>query len=388
MTPLPEKRTTRTLFQHAIKSWNDDNCMALGASLAYYAIFSLFPLLLIMLSIIGFLYSSLGDLIVWVNDITNDMLPIEATPDMDAKEQIFGLVRESVSDQAATEIQHTLENLEQSRRGAGLIGFGLLFLSASGAFGQLDRTFNIIWKVNENDNPKSGVKAQAIAMVQKKLFSFMLVIGCAILLFICMISGIVIKAISRMSNDLLPGQDFLWSGVHLLVSFLILALTFMLLFKYLPDVTVRWKDVMSGGFLTAFIFAILLQVGSLYIAQSNFQSYGAVGGVMAFMLWIYLSSMVLFFGGEFTHSYAHFFGSRAHVASPPTPDPSPTPAPQPAPLPPPRFAQADDPVRGSAATAAGISFLIGMLAMQLLNLVGLVVGGMRLLGSRRPKEHL
>lgn len=403
------------LFQQTFQDWNKDNCSALGAALAYYALFSLFPLLLVILSIIGFVYSSVApEVNQWLAGVTDTQVIPDGVSEDQASDEIFALLRNSVSEQAANQIEQTLAQLEKSRRGAGLIGFAMLLVSASGAFGQLDRTFNIIWKVHQQEQPDLGIVGTAMKLLQKKLFSFGLVIGCAVLLFVSMSSGVVIKVLSDYSNEIigfireatgdttilaensiLPGNDMVWGYVHTLVSFLILTFTLMLLFKYLPDVRVRWSDVWIGGLLTAVLFIILLKISSFVISQSNFESYGVLGGIMAFLLWIFLSSQVLFFGAEFSHSYTRMFGS--HAVRPAQDEPEATgasaagdasqageqPSDQPVTTPQPATPPAPPP---SLATATGISFLTGMAAMLVLSIAGLIHSGGRLMELFKRKH--
>jgi membrane protein len=106
-----------------------------------------------------------------------------------------------------------------------------------------------------------------------------------------------------------PGSAFLWRGIQVAVSVGLLAVAFMLLFKYLPDTPVAWGDVWLGALLTAILFTVIVNISSAYISRSNFEAYGAIGSVMALLVWIFLSSQVLFLGAEFTRTYATMFGS-------------------------------------------------------------------------------
>jgi membrane protein len=393
------------LFQQTFQGWNSDQCPAMGASLAYYLLFSLFPLLLVVLSIIGFVYSSVGtEVSQMLGGVTDDTVELETDAES-ASSQIFTMLRTSVSEQAANQIEKTLAKLEESRRGAGIIGFAMLLVTASGVFGQLDRTFNVIWKVDPQQQGRQGMVGTALKLVQKKLFAFALVLGSALLLFISMSSGVVIRILSGYTT-ILPGNDMLWGYVHALVAFLILAFTLMLLFKYLPDLPITWGDVWMGGFLTAVLFTILTQISSFVIAQSDFESYGVVGGIMALLLWIFLSSQVLFFGAEFTHSYAHLFGSYASgeqetprdaeaVAATTTAQAavSPSPAEPAAAAAGATAAQQATPAGQPAAhraasggaTTAGLSFAAGMLTMLVLGVVGVLNSGVQMVRMVRQR---
>lgn len=345
------------LFSQTFKEWQEDNCLQMGASLSYYALFSLFPLLLVILSVIGFL----------VVPGTEGMV----SEGGGAREQIIQAVRENMSEQAANQVEEALNNLSASRGSAGFIGFATLLLTASGVFGALDRAFNAIWDVDPTD-AAGGIVAKGFAMVRKKLFAFALVIGSALVLLISMIIPTVIAFLSRYTNWL-PGGALIWQNVQFLASVALIMLVFMLLFKYLPDAPVTWGDVWLGALLTAVLFAILKQVISIYIGNSSFLSYGAVGGVMAILLWIYITSQILFLGGEFTQVYARMFGSHRTQAEPaeaPVSGPHPQPDlplahPQ-AHLPP----EVPQPTQQTIA-AAGVGAVVGV--------VGTIVAGMSLL---------
>jgi membrane protein len=145
-------------------------------------------------------------------------------------------------------------------------------------------------------------------VVLRKVLAFGLVLASAILLVISMLSGVVLAAVQAYVPDL-PGSDVAWQLVQLAVSLGILSLVFMLLFKYLPETRVTWGDVWIGGVITAVLFTLLVNFSSFYLARGDYQAYGAIGGVMVFLLWIFFSCQVIFLGAEFTHAYAQMFGS-------------------------------------------------------------------------------
>jgi membrane protein len=234
--------------------------------------------------------------------------PAETSEQFNADEQLFQLMRETLSDDAADQIEDTLRRLNEQGASASLIGFLLLAWTASRAFGGLYRAFQIIWGVEDQEPQQPGVLGMVTGFVRKKVLAFLLVLGCGALLLVSMLTSVAITTVSTYAPSL-PGDWVFWRGVQVGVTITILALVFMLLFKYLPDTHVSWGDVWIGGLLTAVLFTLLQQVSSLVIGGGDYQSYGAVGGIMALLLWIYLSSQALFAGVEFTQVYAHMYGS-------------------------------------------------------------------------------
>jgi membrane protein len=389
-----------TIQQHVVpfgqaflNKWKTDNVAVLGTSMAYYALFSLFPLLLIVLSVVGLV---LGDENSVVRQSLRAVAGESATGQVSADEQIFTFIRESISEDAAGQIENTLARLNERGTGASLIGFVALLLTASRVFAALDKAFQIIWDTTNQESGASGVLGTALNVVQKKLLAFGLVLGCALLLMVALLAGVVLSIVRDMLPTL-PGNDVIWQAAYVVLALVLLTLIFALLFKYLPDTHVAWGDVWPGALLTAVLFTLLVNLSSVIIGRSDYQTYGAVGGSMALMLWVFLSSQVLFLGAEFTEVYAHMYGSRrpglqpaaasesdmlatvaqsriaAHVLgeAPPTPQRAAGSVTHPRP----RFAPLAQTGQGIVA-AAGVGALMGALAMLTIG-IGIVVGGVR-----------
>lgn len=278
------------LFKEAFNEWNEDNCLQLGAALAYYALFSLFPLLLIIITIIGRVYG-------------------------DQQEQVVSIVSSTTSASIGDLVGQTLEGMQKNQAAGGIsaiIGFILLLSSASGVFGQLDSTFNIIWNVKKPEL-QGGIVQKIIAALKDKSLAFTMVMGTVFLLLISLVISSFITAIGGYLNTFLPGGEFIFQVVQTLVSIALVAVAFAAIFKELPDTDVEWSDVWVGALLTSVLFTMLKQLLSWYIGNSgSFSAYGIVGAVLALLTWIYFTSQILFFGGEFTQVYARRFGS--HVA--------------------------------------------------------------------------
>lgn len=280
------------LVQLAFEKWGRDDCGNLGAALAYFALFSLFPLILVILSLVGFFVD-----------------PNE----FEVQQRLLNAIG---SDQVRELITQTLQSLNENSTSTGLIGFATLLLAASGIFGVLDKNFDVIWEVRAVDNKKSGLIATALTMLKDKLVSFALVLGCVLLMLLSVVSAVLVTAVSTFTNWL-PGQGFLLQTLQFLVTLALLALAFGSLFKVLPSRRIKISDVVVPALVAALLFTVLQKVVGIYLSRTNYASYGAIGGVMALMVWIYLSSLVLLFGGELSYAWAHVFGSMRGEKTPP-----------------------------------------------------------------------
>jgi membrane protein len=269
------------LLTEAALKWNTDNCLRLGASLSYYTIFSLFPLILVILAIVQLLLKN--------SDSARDAI-------LEALMRVTGGFRD--------EFLSALQAAQQSRRASGTIGAIMLFLGASWVFGELVSAFNIIWEL---EAPERG---GPLEFLRATVFSFALVLAGAFLLLAAMVISAVLAALGAVLQQL-PGGALLWGVVSATINLGVLTLLFALLLKYLPQTQVAWRDVWLGAALTAVLWTLLQSAIAYYIALSSYKDYGAVGAILALVAWVYLSSQVLFFGGEFTHVFAQRYGSRA-----------------------------------------------------------------------------
>lgn len=286
------------LMQLAIEKWGRDDCGNLGAALAYFALFSLFPLLLVILSLVGFFVDP------------NEFAVQQRLLDAVGSEQVRELITQ------------TLQSLNQNSTSTGLIGFATLLLAASGIFGVLDKNFDVIWEVRQPENQKTGIVAMVLTVIKDKLVSFALVLGCVLLMLLSVMSTVLVTAVSTFT-DWLPGQGFVLQTLQFLVSLALLALAFGSLFKVLPSRRIKVRDVIVPALIAALLFTVLQKVVGIYLSRANYASYGAIGGVMALMVWIYLSSLVLLFGGELSYAWAHVFGSMRNKHAPAASDKKP-----------------------------------------------------------------
>ena len=269
-----------SLLRQAAVKWNADNCLRLGASLSYYTIFSLFPLILVVLALARLLLQS--------SDSARDVI-------------LNGLM--SITGGFRDEFLSALDAIQQSRRASGVIGAIVLFLGASWVFGELVSAFNIIWQL------QAPARGGPLQFLRATVFSFALVLAGAFLLLAAMIVSAVLAALGALLQEL-PGGPLLWGVVSATINLGVLTGIFALLLKYLPQTWVSWRDVWPGALLTALLWTILQSAIAYYIALSSYKDYGAIGAILALVAWVYLSSQVLFFGGEFSFVYAQRYGSR------------------------------------------------------------------------------
>lgn len=291
----------KLLFRTLMK-WQRDECLEMGAALSYYALFSIFPIFLVILSIFGFL---LG-------------------PDTSIHLEILRFAQEALPQDAYQIVEATLTHLNRSSVGAGIIGFLLLFGSASSVFSALSRSVDRIWQSSRPQPRNVNWKTAAGNFLQDRITAFALVLGTAVLMFISLLMNIVAKVLQSIVSDVNSrvgliqiDEVLLLKNLQLLGTYLFLMMVVMVLFKVLPAVRVRWSDVWLGALLTTIILMGLQQLASSSVIQvgSQFRSYGVIGGVMVLMLWIYLACQIFFFGSEFTYIYTHMYGSRRYESN-------------------------------------------------------------------------
>ena len=284
-----------SLLKETFTEWQEDKASRLGAALAYYAIFSIGPLLLVAIAIAGFVFGE------------------EA-----ASGQIEGAVSGVVGEDGAGVIQQSVENA--SKPGAGIIasvlGIVTLLLGASGIFGQLQDALNTVWDAE----PEKG--GGVAGFLKTKLMLFLMVLGVGLLLLASLVLNAVLSVIGKSFSELLPGGALVWQAVNFLVMAAIMTLAFALIYKTLPATDIAWKDVWIGAIITSVLFT-LGQVGlSIYLGFSDVGSpYGAAGSLVVVLVWIYYSAQILLFGAEFTQVYARTRGSRAPTAEKGKPSP-------------------------------------------------------------------
>lgn len=283
-----------SLLKETYQEFNEDKVPRLGAALAYYMLFSLAPLLVLVIAIAGMAFGE------------------EA-----ARGQIVGAIGGLVGQQGAEAIQAMIQGASHPASGilATIIGLVTLLLGASGVFGELQDALNTIWEVTEK--PGQGI----VHLIRERFFSFSLVVGTGFLLLVSMVITAALQAFGKILAGFIPGGDLFLQILNFVISFAVTTLLFALLYKVVPDAEIAWRDVWIGALVTAVLFSIGRIAIGLYLGRSATAStYGAAGSLVIVVLWIYYSAQILFFGAEFTQVYANRFGSRVQ----PAPDAVPT----------------------------------------------------------------
>jgi len=261
-----------------------DNGLKLSASLAYYTVFSIAPLLILIISLISVF---LGH-----DAIENKVYP-----------QIVAFVGRP----AALQIQEIIKNLQLSgKTGIAVVsGVVTLIIGATSMFLEIQDSINIIWRVKAK--PKRGW----VKMLKNRFLSFSLIISLGFLMLVSMIINIVILAISNKLQHFLPGLTvWIFNAINLGIACVVISTLFAIIFKFLPDVEIKWKDVRSGAIFTAILFMIGKYLIGLYIQYSaQTSTYGAAGSIIIILLWIYYTAAILYIGAEFTQVYAEASGS-------------------------------------------------------------------------------
>jgi membrane protein len=283
------------LFGAALAAWWNDNALRLGASLAYYTLFAIAPVLLVAIAIAGLAFG----------------------PDA-VRGEITGQLQELMGRDGAAAVQALLEGASRRQAGvtATVVGSVTFVLAATGAFLELQAALNTIWRVTPEPTLDPG------GFLWDRLRSFGLVLAVGFLLLVSLAVSAGLAALAAWLGRMAPALPWLWQGVNVVVSIAVISALFALLFKFLPDVALEWDDVAIGAFVTAVLFTIGKQVIGLYLGQSATAStYGAAGSVIVLLLWVYYTSQLVLFGAEFTRLYAERTAGRPAPESFARPDP-------------------------------------------------------------------
>ncbi|MBZ0298729.1 MAG: YihY/virulence factor BrkB family protein, partial [Anaerolineae bacterium] len=279
--------TARTLFnlmKTTFDEWNRDKAPRLAAALAYYTAFSIAPLLVIVIAVVGLVYGQ------------------EA-----ARGEIVRQIQGQVGPDIAQMIQTMIENSATQSSGviATILGLAAIIFGAAGFFGQLQDALNTVWEVT----PKPG--KGLITVIKERFLSFTMVLGIGFLLLVSLTISAMLASLHHFVGNLLPEAQFITQILNIVLSFGLITVMFAMIYKVLPDVQIAWKDVWVGAMLTAMLFTIGKALLGLYLGNSGVSStYGVAGSFVVLLLWVYYSAQILLFGAEFTQVYARRFGSQ------------------------------------------------------------------------------
>jgi len=265
------------MFGTALKAWYADNAARLGASIAYYTLFSLAPVLLVAIGIAGMVFR----------------------PE-DVQGRVAAQLAALLGTEGARAVQAMLEGARNREAGvfATIVGGVTFLLASTGAFMELQNAFNQIWRVK----PKDGAGIRDFIM--QRLVSFGLVVAIGFLLLVALVVSAALSALAEWINSRAPGLPFVWRAFDVVLSLSVITVLFAILYRVLPDVKLRWGDVWAGAAATALLFTIGKFLIGLYLGRSSTtSSYGAAGSVVIVLLWVYYTSQVVLLGAEFTRVY-------------------------------------------------------------------------------------
>ena len=272
------------LLKHSVLEFIDDNALSRGASIAFYTVTSIAPLLLIVIAIAG---------LVFGEDAARDAIQTE--------------LGDLMGRQSAEMLQNAVKSASSHGSGgsilATLIGLVTLLVTASGVFGEMQATLNVIWKAKPHGNTLSRLlRARAASLGLVAALGFLLIVSLAV--------SAGLSAFGDFINAYLPFDKLILIVLNLVVSLLLISAVFAAIYKVLPDTSLEWHDVLVGAIATAGLFTVGKSLIGWYIGSSAVASaYGAAGALIVVLLWIYYSAQIFLFGAEFTKVYAHRHGS-------------------------------------------------------------------------------
>lgn len=289
-----QKQSRLKIIWHVLKQsgsdFIDDKVLKLSAALAYYTIFSVAPMLII---------------IIFLCDLFLGRDAIEGN--------IYGQIRGLVGSEAALQIQAMIKNasLSGDMSWATIVGFVTLVIGATGVFAEIQDSINYIWRLKSKPK-KNGL----LRMILNRLLSFSLVVSMGFILLVSLAVNGLVELFSSLVVRLLPGKvtsGILFSLADFVVPFLVITTLFAIIFKVLPDARIKWKDVRVGAIATAILFMLGKFAIGYYLGASRVSStYGAAGSIVIILLWVYYSAAILYFGAVFTRVYVQYFGAQIY----------------------------------------------------------------------------
>lgn len=271
-----------SLLHETFQQWDAQRVPKMGAALSFYTVFSLAPLAILVLSLVS--------------------LAVERNA---ARAEIVGQFRYFVGNEGAEVMEMILTKTAAESVGLGtLIGFVVLLIGASGVFGELQDSLNQIWGVSSKRHP-------VFILVKERVFSFAMVFVMGFLMLVSFLFSAAVAAAGGWLHARFPGLDGTWDFGNAVVSLLVIALLFALIYRMVPDTRITWRDVWLGAVIAAVLFEAGKFLLGFYFGRSAIaSSYGAAGSLIIIMVWVFYSAQILFFGAAFTRVYAMRYGSR------------------------------------------------------------------------------
>jgi membrane protein len=278
-------RRLGSVLSKAASAWVDDRAQSMGAALSYYTVFSIAPLLLIAISVAG---------LVFGQDAAQGAVV----------DQLQGLIGPT----GAKAIQDLLKNVSKPSEGvvATLTGVVMLVIGATSVFAELQDDLNRIWEA-----PTPRKMSTWWAWLRTRLLSMGMIFAIGFLMLVSLAASAAFDAFAAWSTSALAGWEALVHGVNFAVSFALTTALFAMIYRFMPQATIEWRDVGIGALVTAFLFSVGKVLIGLYIGKSALASgFGAAGSLAVLLAWVYYSAQIFLFGAEFTWAYAHAAGSR------------------------------------------------------------------------------
>jgi membrane protein len=273
------------VLKHTFTAFSDDKVTKLSGSLAYYTVFSMGPLLVLIISLCGLFFKKEA---------------IEG--------RIYIVLKDFIGQDSAAQLELIIKNASVGDKSttAAIVGFVILIVGATSVFAEIQDSINMIWGLKAK--PKRGW----LKFLQIRFLSFSVIIGLGFLLLVSLaITGLIEGISDRLLASFPHVTVIVFYVTNMVLTFGISMLIFAVIFKVLPDAKIKWKDVMSGAFITALLFILGKFAISLYLSKTNVGStYGAAGSLVVLISWIYYSAMILYLGAEFTKAYALAYGSQ------------------------------------------------------------------------------
>lgn len=271
------------MLKEAAKAFSGDNAVKLSAALSYYTIFAIGPLLVIVLSLSGIF---LGEAAV--------------------EGKLYGQIRGLIGSEAAKQVQEIIQNIQKTNNSTigAIIGGIVLVIGATGIFAEIQDSINYIWSLKAK--PKRGF----IKLLMNRLLSFSLIISLGFLLIVSLVANALMDILNERLTRFFPDtMVYIIYGLNIVLLLAVISLLFAIIFKVLPDGKIKWKDAFVGAFFTSILFLIGKSAIGYYLGNSKLGStYGTAASVVIILTWVYYTSIILYFGAEFTKIYALEFG--------------------------------------------------------------------------------
>lgn len=281
---IPNSKAWWRLIIDTAGAWSDDYASSMGAAIAYYTLFSIAPLLIIVTSVAGFVFG------------------YEAVHG-----ELYGELRGLLGPNGAEAIQALVKSVSEPVKGtfALIVGVVVMIIGATGVFSELQSALDRIWEV-----PRRKRSSGWIELIRTRLLAFGMVLSLAFLLLVSLVISAAIAAMGTIWDIWLGHWEIVLQLVNLLTSLVVFTVVFALMFRFLPRVTIGWRDVWLGAVITSLLFVAGKFLIGLYIGKSGIVSgFGAAGSLVTLLIWVYYSAQIFLLGAEFTWLYAHRYGS-------------------------------------------------------------------------------